>query len=142
MFAVPKLKLMKKIKFLIPVLVSFCLIALFTQCEKNHDCNMKITCNFSSNGIDTGAVAPNVHIVVGKEEYADYARADGYTNSNGVFEHTFPYPALLDVIATYADTTFDEEGNVTAVKYYTGGAQIQVNAGETSEKTILMVETY
>lgn len=132
---------MKKIKFLIPVLVSALLVVFFTQCEKDHSCKMKITCNFSSNGIDTGDVASKVHIIVGKQEYADYAKADGYTDKNGVFEHTFPYPALLDVIATYADTTFDEDGNITEIKNYTGGAQIQVNAGETTEKTILMVET-
>lgn len=133
---------MKKFKFLILACVSVLLVVTFSQCEKDHSCKMKITCNFSSTGVDTGAVAPNVYIVVGKDTYADYARAEGYTNKNGVFEHTFPYPALLDVIAMYSDTTWDEEGNITAIRNYTGGAQIQVNAGETSEKTILMVETY
>lgn len=120
-----------------------CLMAvLFSQCEKDHSCKMKITCNLSNNGIDTDAVVPNAYIIVGKEEYADYAKAQGLTNENGVFEHTFPYPALLDVVAAYADTTFDENGTVTEIKYYTGGAQVQVNANETTEKTILMVETY
>lgn len=132
---------MKKLKFLLPIVISVCLVVFFSQCKKDHDCKMKITCNFSSNGIDTGKVASKVFIKVGKDEYADYAKATGYTNTNGVFEHTFPYPALLDIVATYSDTTFDENGDVTAIKNYTGGAQVQVNDGETTEKTILMVET-
>ena len=133
---------MKKIRFIIPILVAGIMIFAFSQCKKNHDCTMHIECYYSDNGIDTGAVCPKVHIVVGKPEYADYARADGYTNSNGVFEHVFPYPALLDVVASKADTTYDEEGNIADVKYYTGAAQVQVNDGETTSKTILMVRTY
>lgn len=136
-----KNKNMKKLKFVLPVLVAICLVCLFSQCEKDHNCKMKIVCHFSDNGIDTGAVAPKVFIKVGKDEYADYAKASGYTDNKGVFEHTFPYPALLDVVATYSDTTFDDSGNISSIKNYTGGAQVQVNAGETTEKTILMVET-
>jgi hypothetical protein len=133
---------MKKLKFLIPILLAAFVALGFSQCKKNHDCTMHIECYYSNNGIDTGEVCPNVHIVVGKEEYADYARADGYTNANGVFEHIFPYPALLDVVASKADTTLDEEGNIVEIKYYTGAAQVQVNDGETTSKTILMVQTY
>ena len=133
---------MKRIKFLIPILVAAIVAFAFSQCKKSHDCTMHIECYYSNNGIDTGAVCPNAHIVVGKAEYADYARADGYTNIQGIFEHIFPYPALLDVVANKADTTWDEEGNIVDVKYYTGAAQVQVNDGETTSKTILMVQTY
>ncbi len=133
---------MKKIRILLPILVAVIAVFCFTQCKKNHDCTMHIECYYSDNGLDTGAICSNAHIVVGKPEYADYARADGYTNNQGVFEHIFPYPALLDVVANKADTTWDEEGNIVEVKYYTGAAQVQVNDGETTSKTILMVRTY
>ncbi|MCR4964675.1 MAG: hypothetical protein K6A41_03370 [Bacteroidales bacterium] len=134
---------MKKIRIFIPILLAVIAVFTFSQCKKNHDCTMHLECYYSDNGIDTGDVCSNVHIVVGKEEYADYARADGYTDANGVFEHIFPYPALLDVVATKADTIWNEEDStVVEVKYYTGAAQVQVNDGETTSKTILMVRTY
>lgn len=132
---------MKKIGFLSLVLAFLCLTGLFVQCKKDKSCKMKVTCNFSTNGIDTGEVVPKAYIEVGKEGYADFARASGYTNDLGIFEHTFPYPALLDVVAFYSDSIRDADGNVTDIKYYTGNAQIQVNEGETTEKTILLVET-
>jgi len=134
---------MKKIRIFIPILLAAVAVFCFVKCERNHDCTMHLECYYSDNGIDTGDVCSNVHIVVGKEEYADYARADGYTDANGVFEHIFPYPALLDVVATKADTIWNEEDStITEVKYYTGAAQVQVNDGETTSKTILMVRTY
>ena len=39
------------------------------------------------------------------------------------------------------NTLFDDMGNVLDAKKYTGTTQVQVNDGETTEKTILMVET-
>lgn len=127
---------MKKIGFLIPVvLVAFAALIFFTGCKHDYRCTMRIVCRYYDN-IDTGDVVKNAHIVVGKEEYDPRARAEGYTNDQGVFEHIFDYPALLDVMVTYNDTL--ETGEV---KYYTGAAQVQMNESETTEKIILMMET-
>ncbi len=111
--------------------------AIFTLigCQHDYRCTMRIICRYYDN-VDTGDVVKNAYIVVGKEEYDPRARTEGYTDANGVFEHIFDYPALLDVVATYYDTL--ETGEV---KYYTGAAQIQMNESETTEKVILMMET-
>jgi len=134
---------MKKIRIFIPILFAIVAVFSLSRCEKNHDCTMHLECRYSDTGIDTGDVCPNVHIVVGKDNYADYAKDDSYTDENGVYEHIFPYPALLDVVATKADTTWNtEDSTIVEIKYYTGAAQVQVNDGETTSKTILMVETF
>ena len=57
------------------------------------------------------------------------------TKANGVFTYTLKYPALLIVNAVKYDTI-----NGIAMKY-TGTTQVQVNEGETTDKTILMVKT-
>jgi hypothetical protein len=60
---------------------------------------------------------------------------DMMTDGLGVFTYTLDYPALLIVNAVKIDSV-----NGTAKKF-TGTTQVQVNEGETTEKTILMVET-
>lgn len=122
------------------VLVAAFFTLTFSRCETKHDCKMYIKCNFTSNGVDTLGSVANAHIVVGEDHYNARARAEGYTDANGVFIHTFELPALLNVLATYSDTIKDEAGNVTAIKNYSGGTQVQLYEGETTEKTILMVE--
>jgi len=131
---------MKKIKILVTVaLVAFCAILLFSECERDYSCTMKIKCRLFD-GVDTGKVAANAFVVVGKEEYADHARAEGYTNADGVFLHVFPYPALLDVTVYYYDTVHTAAGTVDSV-YYTGSGQVQLYESETTEKLILLMET-
>lgn len=128
------------LKCAVYILVAAVVALTFTRCETKHDCKMYIRCNFTSNGVDTLGSVANAHIVVGEDHYNARARAEGYTDANGVFIHTFELPALLNVLATYSDTIKDEAGNVMAIKNYSGGTQVQLYEGETSEKTILMVE--
>jgi len=131
---------MKKIKVLVTVaLVAFCAILLFSECERDYSCTMKIKCRLFD-GVDTGKVAANAYVVVGKEEYADHARAEGYTNDKGIFLHVFPYPALLDVTVYYYDTVHTAAGTVDSI-YYTGSGQVQLYESETTEKLILLMET-
>ena len=135
-----KMMIMKKARILITVaLVAFCAILLFTECERDYSCTMKVVCRLFD-GVDTGKVAANAHVVVGKEEYADHARAEGYTNDNGVFLHVFPYPALLDVNVSFYDTVRNANGTLDSV-LYTGSGQVQLYESETTEKLILLMET-
>lgn len=131
---------MKKTRILITLaLVAFCAIFLFTECERDYSCTMKVVCRVFD-GVDTGKVASNAHVVVGKEEYAEHARAEGYTNDKGIFLHVFPYPALLDVTVTYYDTVHNASGGVDSV-LFTGAGQVQLYESETTEKLILLMET-
>lgn len=131
---------MKKTRILITLaLVAFCAIFLFTECERDYSCTMKVVCRVFD-GVDTGKVAANAHVVVGKEEYAEHARAEGYTNDKGIFLHVFPYPALLDVTVTYYDTVHNASGGVDSV-LFTGAGQVQLYESETTEKLILLMET-
>lgn len=135
-----KITIMKKTRILITLaLVAFCAIFLFSECERDYSCTMKIVCRVFD-GVDTGKVAANAHVVVGKEEYADHARADGYTNDKGIFLHVFPYPALLDVTVTYFDTVRNANGTLDSV-LFTGAGQVQLYESETTEKLILLMET-
>lgn len=131
---------MKKTRILITLaLVAFCAIFFFTECERDYSCTMKVVCRVFD-GVDTGKVAANAHVVVGKEEYAEHARAEGYTNDKGIFLHVFPYPALLDVTVTYYDTVHNASGGVDSV-LFTGAGQVQLYESETTEKLILLMET-
>lgn len=135
-----KITIMKKTRILITLaLVAFCAIFLFSECERDYSCTMKVVCRVFD-GVDTGKVAANAHVVVGKEEYADHARAEGYTNDKGIFLHVFPYPALLDVTVTYYDTVHNASGGVDSV-LFTGAGQVQLYESETTEKLILLMET-
>lgn len=135
-----KITVMKKTRILITLaLVAFCAIFLFTECERDYSCTMKVVCRVFD-GVDTGKVAANAHVIVGKEEYADHARAEGYTNDKGIFLHVFPYPALLDVTLTYYDTVHNASGGVDSV-LFTGAGQVQLYESETTEKLILLMET-
>ena len=135
-----KITVMKKTRILITLaLVAFCAIFLFTECERDYSCTMKVVCRVFD-GVDTGKVAANAHVVVGKEEYAEHARAEGYTNDKGIFLHVFPYPALLDVTVTYYDTVHNASGGVDSV-LFTGAGRVQLYESETTEKLILLMET-
>ena len=132
--------IMKKTRILITIaFVAFCAIFLLTECERDYSCTMKVVCRLFD-GVDTGKLAANAYVIVGKEEYADHARAEGYTNDKGVFLHVFPYPALLDVTVIYYDTVPNANGTVDSV-LYTGAGQVQLYESETTEKLILLMET-
>ncbi len=127
----------------LPIIVALVGVFFFTQCKKDHSCKMRLTCYYSSNGMDADSVVPFALISFDTVKYnsglavdTNIARVQDFpTNGLGVFEYTLDYPALLIVNAVKIDSV----GGM--VKRYTGTAQVQVNEGETTEKTILMVET-
>ena len=127
----------------LPINVALVGVFFFTQCKKDHSCKMRLTCYYSSNGMDADSVVPFALISFDTVKYnsglavdTNIARVQDFpTNGLGVFEYTLDYPALLIVNAVKIDSV----GGLA--KKYTGTAQVQVNEGETTEKTILMVET-
>ena len=127
----------------LPIIVALVCVFFFTQCKKDHSCKMRLTCYYSSNGMDADSVVPFALISFDTVKYnsglavdTNIARVQDFpTNGLGVFEYTLDYPALLIVNAVKIDSV----GGLA--KKYTGTAQVQVNEGETTEKTILMVET-
>ena len=134
---------MKKMRVFLPIIVALVGVFFFTQCKKDHSCKMRLTCYYSSNGMDADSVVPFALISFDTVKYnsglavdTNIARVQDFpTNGLGVFEYTLDYPALLIVNAVKIDSV----GGM--VKRYTGTTQVQVNEGETTEKTILMVET-
>jgi len=134
---------MKKMRIFLPILVALVGLFFFSQCKKDHSCKMRLTCYYSSNGMDADSVVPFALISFDTVKYnsglavlPQISAVDGMmTDGLGVFTYTLDYPALLIVNAVKIDSV-----NGTAKKY-TGTTQVQVNEGETTEKTILMVET-
>ena len=134
---------MKKMRVFLPIIVALVGVFFFTQCKKDHSCKMRLTCYYSSNGMDADSVVPFALISFDTVKYnsglavdTNIARVQDFpTNGLGVFEYTLDYPALLIVNAVKIDSV----GGLA--KKYTGTTQVQVNDGETTEKTILMVET-
>ena len=130
-------------RIFLPIMMVLVGVFFFTQCKKDHSCNMRLTCYYSSNGIDADSVVPFALISFDTVKYNSglgvipeiSSVQDMPTDAYGVFLYTLKYPALLVVNATKNDTV-----NGVAKKY-TGTTQVQVNEGETTEKTILMVET-
>ena len=138
-----KRRFMKKLKVFLPIMIALVGVLFFAQCKKDHSCNMRVTCYYSSNGMDADSVVPFALISFDTVKYnaglaidpAISSVQDVPTNAQGVFTYTLQYPALLIVNAVKYDTI-----NGVAKKY-TGTTQVQVNEGETTDKTILMVET-
>lgn len=133
----------------LPIIVALVGVFFFTQCKKDHSCKMRLTCYYSSNGMDADSVVPFALISFDTVKYnsglavdTNIARVQDFpTNGLGVFEYTLNYPALLIVNAVKFDTLRDDFGNVLEAHKYTGTTQVQLYEGETTEKTILMVET-
>jgi len=125
---------MKKVPFLIPILASIVLLFFSSQCKKDTICKVRIICNYSENGIDTGDLVENCFVEIGKDNYADFARDTGRTNSSGVYETKFKYEALLDITASsiFIDTNMNETD-------YLGSGQVKLIPGETVEKVILLM---
>jgi hypothetical protein len=134
---------MKKLKVFLPIMIALVGVLFFAQCKKDHSCNMRVTCYYSSDGMKADSVVPFALISFDTVKYNAGLAIDPAissvqnmpTTAQGVFTYTLQYPALLIVNAVKYDTI-----NGIAKKY-TGTTQVQVNEGETTEKTILMVET-
>jgi len=126
--------MVKKAFVFIPVVIAIILVLLFSSCDQEVNYPVKIICNFSETGIDTGDVVIGATVEVGKENYAAFAQAEGVTNKNGSYSHTFTYEALLDVKATYIVENLDG-----SIDTYIGAGQVKLMPNELVEKTILMI---
>lgn len=131
---------MKKIAIAFYALAAICLVTLFTQCKKEPVCDLVLHVHKTTTGIDTADALPHCLVNVGLEDnYADFAKAEGYTDQNGVFTHTFRYEALLDVMAVY-DSTWVDDDDVSHRDYYVGTGRVKLEPGETVEQYILATE--
>lgn len=129
---------MKKFAIACYALLAVGLMMLFAQCEKEPVCDMVLHVHKTTTGIDTADALPNCFIRVGLEDnYADFAKTEGYTDVNGVFSHTFQYEALLDVEAVY-DNTYLDENEMAHRDYFVGSGRVKLEPGETVEQYILM----
>lgn len=137
---------MKKIAVLFYALAVATLLLLCTQCKKEPVCDLVLRVHKTTMGIDTADALPRAFVRIGLEDnYADFAKAEGYTDENGVFTHTFKYEALLDVIITY-DTTYytyynvDEEtiDSVYHHEAYYGTGRVKLVPDETVDQVILV----
>ena len=140
---------MKKSLFFIPVIALVILLTM-TQCKKNYNCGLKVICNYTTTGLDTGKVVPGAKLEIypgavasGRTVHpAIESGKKGVTDENGVYEHTYPYEALLNIAATYVDTVKNESGQVTEIKNFRGSAQVKLQEGQTVEKVVLMMQEY
>lgn len=136
-------------RFFLPILVALVGMFFFSQCKKDHSCNMRLTCYYSSNGMDADSLVPFALISFDTVKYnsglavlPQISAVDSMmTDYLGVFTYTLDYPALLIVNAVKIDPVCNEFGDTISFVKYTGTTQVQVSEGETTEKTILMVET-
>ncbi len=140
---------MKKSLFFIPVIALVILLTM-TQCKKNYNCGLKVICNYTTTGLDTGKVVPGANLEIypgavasGRIVHPAIENGKkGVTDENGVYEHTYPYEALLNIAATYVDTVKDDNGQVIGVNNYRGSSQVKLQEGQTVEKVVLMMQEY
>lgn len=129
---------MKKIFGLLLIPALFLVVCL-TGCDKEITYKVRITCCYSETGIDTGDVVSDCYVNIGEENYADYAKASGVTNENGIFEHQFMHEALLTVRA-HRDTTYvGEDGVENSMTTHVGIGQVKLLPNEVVEQTILLM---
>lgn len=129
---------MKKVFATLYVLCIVSLLLICTQCKKEPVCEAVVRVHKTLTGLDTAAAVPQCHVAIGtNDSYADYAKAEGYTDANGIFRHTFPHEALLDVVATYNHTYTDENDN-EVTETGSGMGRIKLVPGETVEIVVLI----
>lgn len=129
---------MKKIAIAFYFLATIALLTFCVQCKKEPVCELILRIHKTNTGIDTADVLPNAYVRVGLEDnYADFAKAEGYTDKNGVFTHTFKYEALLEVAVTY-DSTYFNSDSVMVRDYYLGSGRVKLEPGETVDQVILV----
>lgn len=136
---------MKKIAVLFYALAVTTLLLAFTQCKKEPVCELVLRVHTTTTGIDTAAPLPMAYVRIGLEDnYADFAKAEGYTDANGVFTHTFKYEALLDVVITYDSTYYtyftvdDRLDSVYHHDAYYGTGRVKLVPDETVDQVILV----
>ena len=129
---------MKKIVLACYAILAVALVVLFAQCKKEPVCDLVLHVHKTTTGIDTADAVGHCYVRIGLEDnYADFAKAEGYTDNNGVFTHTFQYEALLDVEAVY-DSTYTDTNDVTHRDYFVGAGRVKLEPDETVESYILV----
>lgn len=129
----------KKIYFILVLAVAMVLSFSLTQCKKDYTCGITVRCNFTETGIDTGGVVPNATLTIypravaaGRTVHSSIENNKTVTtDETGTYTHRYPYEALLDISATYTDTTTHRN--------YRGTVQVKLVEGENVEKTVLMM---
>ncbi len=130
---------MKRIAVLFYIIATCTLLVLCNQCKKEETCDVIIRVHRTTTGIDQGEPVPNAFVQIGLEDnYADFAKAEGYTDANGVFSHTFQYESLLGVAVTYDYTLLDTNGRVVFEEHLAGADKVKLEPGEAVEKVILV----
>ena len=136
---------MKKIAVLFYALAVTTLLIAFTQCKKEPVCELVLRVHTTTTGVDTAGPLPRAFVRIGLEDnYADFAKAEGYTDDNGVFMHTFKYEALLDVMITYDSTYYtyftvdDHLDSVYHHDAYYGTGRVKLVPDETVDQIILV----
>ncbi|MBP5400409.1 MAG: hypothetical protein J6Y35_02135 [Bacteroidales bacterium] len=136
---------MKKIAVLFYALAVVTLLVVFSQCKKEPVCELVLRVHTTTTGVDTAGPLPRAFVRIGLEDnYADFAKAEGYTDENGVFTHTFKYEALLDVMITYDSTYYtyytvdDHLDSVYHHDAYYGTGRVKLIPDETVDQIILV----
>ncbi|MCQ2286079.1 MAG: hypothetical protein MJZ76_04310 [Bacteroidales bacterium] len=128
---------MKKLYSLPVFILMFALLAV--SCKKDTACGALIRVYFSENGIDAQEAAAGAHVLIGTNaNYADFAKAEGYTNGEGVFEYEFKYEASLDVVVETTRPFFVDDSTMVDMPYK-GTSQIKLEPGETVEVNVLIL---
>ena len=136
---------MKKIAVLFYALAITTLLVVFAQCKKEPVCDLILRVHTTTTGIDTAGPLPMAYVRIGLEDnYADFAKAEGYTDENGVFAYTFKYEALLDVLITYDSTYYtyytvdDHLDSVYHHDKFYGTGRVKLIPDETVDQVILV----
>ena len=128
---------MKKIAVLFYALAVTTLLVTFTQCKKEPVCELVLRVHTTTTGVDTAGPLAGAYVRIGLEDnYADFAKAEGYTDKNGVFTHTFKYEALLDVVVSYDSTYYIDD--VPIREQYYGAGRVKLGPDETVDQVILV----
>lgn len=129
---------MKKIAIAFYFVATLALLVFCVQCKKEPVCDVVLHVHKTLTGVDTADAVSGALVRIGLEDnYADFAKAEGYTDASGVFAHTFQYEALLDVSVIY-DHIWVDENEVEQREYYVGSGRIKLEPGEVIEPYILV----
>ena len=127
------------------LIISAVCILSFAACDKDTACRMRIKVVTREGNAKPWA---NVYTYVNNKP--SNITVEGFTNSEGIFEHKFDAPAIFNVVATdtireWVYTERINELGVTVrdsdyitVGWYSGAETIRLKDGETVEKTIVI----
>lgn len=125
---------MKKAINICFVLLAVVSATLFLGCKKDTECKAQVICKYSWDGINIeDQNLPGCYILLGKEDFADFAKSEGFANDNGIYETTFEHEALLDISASKTVETSDGQ-----LINFVGKGQIRLVAGELATAEVIL----